>query len=256
MLWLFVNIVCSSHCLSCIRLGETLVTSFQTALWCVCLLAHSQKIATSTYMFANTHPLFKKNSFNTEICKCTQVNRQTGHDNTWHPVAVDSCEAPFLPRAGSKTTTKTVTGNDRPCQQPYRSSWPHQAGRTHAHGHRETLHYATLHNANTIYLLISNQHFCSLFFSFIFFSLHLWVFPKSHVGLIWLIALPNIHRATGSGEIEENKSWENMSLTFEFTLWVHISFLHSTRSSICLPPSVSISPSVSLSFYLGLFSCI
>lgn len=109
------------------------------------------------------------------------------------------------------------------------------------------------------YNLLANKQSALLFpffFSFIFFSLHLWVFPKSHVGLIWLIALPDIHRATGSGEIEENKSWENMSLTFEFTLWVHISFLHSTPSSICLPPSLSISPSVSLSLYLGLFSCI
>lgn len=60
--------------------------------------------------------------------------RQTGGDTVLHPVAVDSCEAPFLLQAESKTS-KTVSSSDRPCQQPSLScDLIRQQKRTHAHG--------------------------------------------------------------------------------------------------------------------------
>lgn len=114
VLWRWcVNIVCSSHCLPYIRLGESRASKYSQIFFVLF------RLPTSTRMFcAHT----SENTLNAEICKYTGADRQTdrtcSHDTKWLLIP---CEAPFLPQAGNNTTTKTVTGNDRPCQQPYLS---------------------------------------------------------------------------------------------------------------------------------------
>lgn len=103
---------------------------------------------------------------------------------TWHQVASDPRDAPFLPRARSKTTTETVTGNDRPWQQPSHRDlnrqeerisvlFPHKQAdpqsHTHTHKPSDEEMQMMLHNLNTICVLISNQHSCSFFIFFIYF---------------------------------------------------------------------------------------
>lgn len=100
-----------------------------------------------------------------------------------------------------------------------------------------------LHNANTIYLLISNQHFCS--FSF---SLHLGVFPKSHVGVIWLIAAAwRTSSKLGAEKWKENKSGGKHKLhIFEFTFWAYCIYLQVCTPSLpaFIHLSVSLFPSL------------
>lgn len=202
-IWL-VNIVCSSRCLTCIGLGESLVTGFQNRL-VTFLPAGSLFIIMRQHQHAcwQTHTRFKNSPLTrryVNVHQRTDRRATTPSDTQWLLTPVKYL---FFLGPEAKTTTQTVTGNDRPCQQPYLSSWPHQAGRMHTRVHRHRYRHTqtTLNNANTICLLISNQHLSSFFF---FFTLQLWLFPQSHVGLIWLIALPDVHPATGSGEAKEN----------------------------------------------------
>lgn len=176
-------------------------------------------------------------------------------DGPWHHMTPGGCWFPWSTFSSSgrrqKTTTKTVTGNDRPCQQPYLSSWPHQAWRknkrVHAHSTWSTLAGGGGINGATQckHNLLANKQSGLLFlffpqlhlFSFSLF-LHLRVFPKSHVGLIWLIAPPDIHPATGKWGNERKTNSEKTRAPYLNSLCGYISFFHSARRSICLPLSL------------------
>ena len=165
-IWL-VNIVCSSRCLTRIALGESLVTGLQNRL-VTFLPAGSLFIIMRQHQHAcwQTHTRFKNSPLTgryVNVHQRTDRRAATPSDTQWLLTPVKYLF--FLGRE-AKTTTQTVTGNDSACQQPYLSSWPHQAGRTHTHVHRRRYRrtQTTLNNANTIYLLISYQYLSSFFF--------------------------------------------------------------------------------------------
>lgn len=157
----------------------------------------------------------------------------------WHPVAVDSCEAPFLLQAESKTS-KTVSSSDRACQQLPLSSWPHQAGRTHS----RTWTWADInHDTQCKHNLLANkQSALHFFYSGFCFSLHLWVFWESHDGLIRLIVLPDTHPV--SDWINEGQKTYEPHVWICFYVWCHSSTLLSVFFRLspfvpsCLHPSI------------------
>lgn len=170
--------------------------------------------------------------------------RQTGGDTVWHPVAVDSCEAPFLLQAESKTS-KTVSSSDRPCQQPSLScDLIRQEERAHARGRGGDINHGTQCKHN---LLANKQSALHFLYSDFFSSLGLWVFAESHGGLIWLIALPDTHPVSETGEMKDGR-------THEPRVWIH--FYAQCRRSTCLSVFFRLSPLVLCvsSFYRCRFS--
>lgn len=138
-----VNTVCSSGCLTCIRLWECLVSRFRLPQWCFYPLALSQKIAYFQTQFKNEKKslsltlyiyLFFFFSINVNKYTCTQVRDKqavTRCDTRWLLIPLKHL---FFFRLEAKTSQR-VSSSDRPCQQPSLScDLIRQEERAHAHG--------------------------------------------------------------------------------------------------------------------------
>lgn len=185
---------------------------------------------------------------------------------TWNRDAVDPHDAPFPPRAGGKTTTKTVTGNDRPCQQSllivtstgrkstclflfYTHTDTHQ--HTHTHAISEEKMQTKTHNINTICVLICNQHIAFFPLSLLSYitTLHASEIPcRCHLTNCAVWHTSNYSEWGNEGKTNFwRKKQKNISPILIFIWWVYIyCILRFTITQIVFVSSVNrISPFVS-----------